>query len=89
MQLELGLAGVEPNVVGGVRRGFGVRRWYRSDRGILLIGEGLLSEFGRVLKGRVLRGGLLVLPVEGLLERELRDAGSNCGGRGRRLAHPL
>lgn len=97
LQLELGLAMVEPNVVRGVGRGFRVGRGYRSDRGVrvrvLLVGKRLVTEFGRILKGRVLRRGLLVLalvlPVDGLLEGELRDARSDCGGRGRRLAHPL
>lgn len=96
LQLELGLAMVEPNVVRGIGRGFGVGRWYRSDRGVrvrvLLVGKRLVTEFGRILKGRVLRRRelrVLVLPVDGLLEGELRDAGSDCGGRGRRLAHPL
>lgn len=95
LQLELGLAMVEPNVVRGIGRGFGVRRGYRSDRGVrvrvLLVGKRLVTEFGGILKGRVLRRGLLVLglPVDGLLEGELRVARSDCGGRGRRLAHPL
>lgn len=95
LQLELGLAMVEPNVVRGIGRGFGVGRGYRSDRGVrvrvLLVGKRLVTEFGGILKGRVLRRGLLVLglPVDGLLEGELRVARSDCGGRGRRLAHPL
>lgn len=95
LQLQLGVTMVEPNVVRGVGRGFGVGRRYRSDRGVrvrvLLVGKRLVTKFGRIWKGRVLRRRVLVLalPVDGLLEGELRDARSDCGGRGRRLAHPL